>query len=139
LAQAVVVNGNGQKNGHSKRGRPGTVSSKRILEAVRAVAAEWAPIKNNGKSCEQQAARITQADLLPHLSSIKKKPGTYEQKNKRVSGWFMRWGLRVIFPSVTSAFDSFVQTVVAQLRDGLTEAQIASSLEFLVKSNRSAA
>jgi hypothetical protein len=137
LSQAQ--NGNGQKNGHSKQGRPEIIISARILEAVSAVAAEWEPMKNTGKSCEQQAARITQADLLSHLSSIKKKDGTYEQKNKRVSGWFMRWGLRDIFPDVTSAFDSFVQTVVAQLRDGSTEEQIASSLESLLKSNRLAA
>jgi hypothetical protein len=96
-------------------------------------------MKNNRKTCEQQAARITQADLLPHLGSIKKKTGTYEQKNKRVSGWFMRWGVQDLFPDVKSAYDSFALAVVQDLRGGASEEKIISNLESRLSSARLAA
>jgi hypothetical protein len=134
--------GNGQKNGGSgsrSQGRPQTDITKRIREAVKAVAAEWTLMKNNGKTCEQQAARITQSDLLPYLSSIKKKTGAYDQKNKRLYSWFTKCRLRDMFPDVASPFDSFVQTVVAQLRDGVSEEKIASSLESRLNSALAAA
>lgn len=130
----LAQNGNGQKNGHNKQGRPGIKVAKCIHEAVKAVAAEWAAVKNNGKSPKQQAARITQADLLPHLDSIKKKTGTYEQKNKRVSSWFTRWGIRAMFPTSRRPFDEFVLTVVKQLVAGETEEKIVSSIQSRLNS-----